>query len=295
MPGTVQELLPSSPSAPRSERGELPPLRARGVGEMLDVALDVLRERLATCALLSFCLWVPAQALDMQLGDLGENFEFALLSLPLTLFVQSLTIALVTRVVYGQLQGRPISALGASTAVLKRAPALLVNTLLQPLAIFCAMMCLILPGLYLSFLWSCAAAALVLEDLGPFRALARSARLVRGSFWRWGNMVSVLLFLNLPFTSVGAALKDANVRSWLLPHSGLPEPAFDAALILVVSLFLGLATAINGVVFTVFYLDNRVRREGLDIAMRLERLSDRAGGRDAGDPGSLLPRERASR
>ena len=43
--------------------------------------------------------------------------------------------------------------------------------------------------------------------------------------------------------------------------------------LLISALFVGITAAITGVIATGFYLDNRVRREGHDLALRLERLT----------------------
>ena len=46
---------------------------------------------------------------------------------------------------------------------------------------------LVVGGVWLWGVWAVAAPALLLEGVGPVRALRRSAQLVRGRFWRtWG-------------------------------------------------------------------------------------------------------------
>ncbi len=47
---------------------------------------------------------------------------------------------------------------------------------------------------------------------------------------------------------------------------------FDLIGVLSTSVCLGVVTAFTSIVITVFYLDTCIRREGLDLHMRLERL-----------------------
>ena len=53
---------------------------------------------------------------------------------------------------------------------------------------------------------------------------------------------------------------------------GIPDPVFPGFIVVLSSLFAGVLTAINAVAITAYYLDTRIRREGLDLEMRLERL-----------------------
>ena len=51
----------------------------------------------------------------------------------------------------------------------------------------------------------------------------------------------------------------------------MPAFAFDWTMVAVTSLFYGVAAAIRGVVVTVWYFDCRARRDGADLAARIER------------------------
>jgi len=308
---TTQTLVPAGSAearrfAPASEPSELPPLHARGVGEVLDCALDVTRARFGTCVLLSALIWIPLTLLQ-RAGlhyqvPVGANMLVILLAFP----VQSLTAALVTIVVYGQLQGSRVGAAEALWAGLRRAPALLANMLISLLlqimvGFVCAIPAFVVIGalarvnqalsvvlglplflrlLFVNFLVAVAPAALVLEDLGPLEALVRGVKLVRGGFWRWLGLVAVSSILMLPFNAIAEAMSSVEVRDWLSPHVDLSSPGYAALDVLVSSLSRAIATAFSGVLLTVFYLDLRVRREGFDLTMRLERArASAAGGR----------------
>ena len=122
-------------------------------------------------------------------------------------------------------------------------------------------------GLYLGF-WAVAAPALLLENRGVFAALARSYRLVRGSFWRVlgiGILTAVVAsFLreafSVPFSVIGS-----------LVTSGQDPHAFTPGLIRLLITDIGVVAA-GAVVYpftagvsALLYLDLRMRREGLDV------------------------------
>jgi hypothetical protein len=110
----------------------------------------------------------------------------------------------------------------------------------------------------------------VLERTGPVRALGRSWRLVRRSFWRvFGVAVAAVLIagiasaiLALPFT-IPAGLMTA--------HAGDPlQPPILAVVIGTVGTIASrtLTGALLAGVYVLLYVDLRMRKEGLDIAVR---------------------------
>jgi hypothetical protein len=114
--------------------------------------------------------------------------------------------------------------------------------------------------------------AVVLERQGPARALARSWRLVRRSFWRnFGILLLAAIVvafagfvLRLPFTIVEALAGGSAVF-------GLPATQTLAAVIIsaVGSIVAGAVTQpISAGVTVLLYLDMRMRKEGLDLALQ---------------------------
>jgi hypothetical protein len=265
-------------AAPRSGAGTPFPLEPRGVGAILDTALEVLSARFGTCVGVAACLWVPA----LSLGRIGLRARGALEALSMVtglaaqFVVQGLAVGLVTIVVYGHLQGRRVSGPESARIALLSTPALLATALISSLGTVGGACCCIVPGIVLSWLWMVAPAAVVLERVGPIQALARSAALAKGGFLRWAGTMLTQVALTLPVTIIGASLADPNVRAWIEPRLGLGPLAFDVLDVALSSFLMGIATALSAVVLTVFYIDCRVRKEGFDLVMRLERLRDRA-------------------
>jgi hypothetical protein len=141
-------------------------------------------------------------------------------------------------------------------------------------------LCLV-PGVWAAWLFSVASAALVLERLGPLAALRRSARLVRGSFPRWIGLMGLTFALMSPINVLSGLLTLPELEPWRERLSWLQGMRYDVAYVVLAALVNGLGTALFGIVLTVLYLDLRVRAEGLDLAMGLERARDRHAARKA--------------
>jgi hypothetical protein len=297
---SIQILGPLSAAAPR-ERAErrgagepaLPELRPRRVGELLDTACDALRARAGACLALAVPPWILVHGLERAIltervvafddpSDLGLLMGQGAVASG----VRALTTALVTLVVYGYLQGRRPSASEAFAASLRRAPALLALTFLTGMGMFtasaCGVVCLMLPAVLLGWLWAVAPAALVLEGVGPLAALRRSAALARRGFARWLGITTVSTLASLPLLGVIQVLQIPEAREELRASLGCPEPWFTGLELLLSSALSGAMAALSAVMLTVYYIDQRVRVEGFDLDMRLERLRRRPPRRAGG-------------
>ncbi|MGC5167064.1 hypothetical protein [Luteimicrobium sp. DT211] len=118
-----------------------------------------------------------------------------------------------------------------------------------------------------------AAPAYVLERVGPRKAIARAWALVRGSFWRVFGIVVLTLVITyvmstvvqVPFTILSSVLGFGTMSS--------DTPTGGALLAYLVATGIGalvagtLATAFLGSVVALLYIDQRMRREGLDVAL----------------------------
>jgi hypothetical protein len=122
-------------------------------------------------------------------------------------------------------------------------------------------------------MFSMSAAAVVLERQGPAHALGRSWRLVRKSFWR---VFGILLLagiivlvassvLRLPFTVISAAFSSGSA-----PLTQAIQPSVASLVIGAVgSIIAGAITQpISAGVTVLLYVDLRMRREGLDLALQ---------------------------
>jgi hypothetical protein len=260
-------------------------MHARSVGQLLDLSVDLFVERFAATVGLAFLMWLPVRAfllvfegspatepIELQTETAWASGELELATVGLlSLAIQTLVLALTTHLIYAEIQGRRMGLRPPLMGALRRAPALLLMSGISTLGIMLGFFCCCVPGLVLGYLWSIAPAALVLEDLGPIASLKRSVQLVRQNFGRWSGLMGVVLLLKLPYDMSVFALDLPWFREWA-DGAGLPAWLPMLGNVLLTSLLLAISGALSAIALTVFYLDCRVRREGFDLAMRLERL-----------------------
>ncbi|MFE6504866.1 hypothetical protein [Kitasatospora sp. NPDC057738] len=148
-----------------------------------------------------------------------------------------------------------------------------------------------------AWLWirfSLAAPALMLEKQGVLTALSRSRRLVRGAWWRVLGITVlgyVLAFVVAMVVVVPAQLIGLLLGFEKLSRQGLPDAADQGVAML---LLLAVAGIIAGTFTTPFiaavgvlvYIDQRIRREALDIELaRAAGLPEHGGTGWGGGPG----------
>ena len=233
----------------------------------------------------------------------------AVLSIVLAFIVDTVLTGLLTVVIGRSVLGHKVTAGEAWRVARPRLPALIGATLLIPLvligvwAVYLVLLGILAaahaPGgliggvavlggiaavvltVWFAIMFRMAAPAVVLEREGPARSLARSWRLVRGSFWRVfgisllaGLIVLVTAgVLQIPFTLLAAMTGGG---SSLLPGTGTASGILISAVGGVVAG--AVARPISAGVAVLLYVDLRMRREGLDLV-----LQTAAGGGPAGD------------
>jgi hypothetical protein len=141
-------------------------------------------------------------------------------------------------------------------------------------AVLVLLLAVIPAAFYLGNCWSLATPALLFEDAGPVQALKRSYALVRGSWWRVLGvlMVGVLLVSILSgilqgiLTLVPAALADGN------------DVVLALTAVIAGTVAVTLTTPFTAAIFSLVYFDQRVRREGFDLALLAEGLGEQAPG-----------------
>lgn len=133
-------------------------------------------------------------------------------------------------------------------------------------------------ALYLYIGWQLAPHAVVLEGRRAGGALGRSLALVRGGWWRFAGVQLVLLALQVFALAVPGGLA-LLVSSFTLSQD-LLGGAVGAVLLAVVASLVGVVMQpIALVTATLYYADQRLRREGFDIDLLLQRgAAERAAG-----------------
>ena len=253
-------------------------LAPRGVGQILDTACDVLGARFGPCFGIALLLWFPVLFGQGMLLRAGEAEVFVAWQLVAGFLVRMFAVVFICSIVGGHLQGNTVPALDAFAVGLRRFPGMAVLGAMIGFLTFMGVCLCILPSLVVKWLFAVVPAVYVLEGVGLGEAISRGVRLVStgAALLRWMGWSVVTWFMVLPLQVLSEGLVAMPVRTELehrLPVSGM---AFEVVLALLGAPFLALATAFAAVVTTVFYVDLRVRREGLDLRLRLEAMKSRA-------------------
>ncbi|MFI6108531.1 glycerophosphoryl diester phosphodiesterase membrane domain-containing protein [Streptomyces sp. NPDC051310] len=232
-----------------------------------------------------------AQSVDAAQASLIGLFPTMILSLIGTL----VTTALLTVVISRSVLGRPVTLSEAWAEARPRLPQLLGLTLLLPLMSAGIIAVGLVPGLltgsaplaalggfaaFVVMIWlvirfSLASPALMLERQGIAPALRRSAKLVRGAWWRvFGILLLTVLLLFLvsmiiaiPFSMIGLAVDGEGIGG-LLTGS---QPEFGWAFLIITGIGAVISSAItypiSSGVTVLLYVDQRIRREALDLEL----------------------------
>jgi hypothetical protein len=210
----------------------------------------------------------PASVFDSSVFDLGSTDTGGqLLVVYGALFAQSLLLAVaglvVAKVVVADICARPITV-GQALGALRRLPAVFVAWLVTKLAIVVGGCFFV--GFVPVIVWTLALSPVIaVEGLGPFGGLQRSIALTSR---RWFACLGVVLLTALVSTVIGLAL------SALPLLVGLVTPLESSAWILAaVADLLSTVIVVPIVAATaaLAYFDLRVRTEGLDLQLELDR------------------------
>ncbi|MEV7599354.1 hypothetical protein AB0O91_18435 [Kitasatospora sp. NPDC089797] len=294
--------------AARSPRPGVIPLRPLSVGELLDGAVTTVRRHWRTALTLSLGIAVLDQAGSFvaQLlvkGRTGAATQFLTLlaSMPLTLLLDALAVALLTVVVSRAVLGRPVTAGDAWRDARPRLLQLLGLTVLTTLMtagvvllgftpllgysaggadtpatvslLFLVGLLTVPVALWLLIRYSLAAPALMLEKQGVVTALSRSRRLARGSWWRILGIVLLSRVLAgivgatllIPFRFIGLVLGFGSMdRLGDTDHQSIGMMVMTAIAGIIAS---ALTTPFLAAVGVLVYIDQRIRREALDIEL----------------------------
>jgi hypothetical protein len=251
------------------------------ISEILDGAIKLFRANIRTMALIVATFALPLDFLlafferDLNGGNgilqtlrnpsapssqssPSSSFAIAALSYVVFWVVLPLVCAAASRVVMASYFGGEMKGKDALAATFKHAPALLVATLIVHVAEVLGLVALGVGPLFLMPLFMMTAAAISLEDLGPFAGIRRSVTLAKRRYWPTLGIALVsgglALFLNwvVGLVPETVALFVGLRWGWLiLGATSVLQALVSVSLITIVT--------------TLVYLDARIRQEGFDI------------------------------
>ncbi|MEU6682752.1 glycerophosphoryl diester phosphodiesterase membrane domain-containing protein [Streptomyces sp. NPDC046832] len=130
-------------------------------------------------------------------------------------------------------------------------------------------------ALWLAIRFSLASPALMLEKQGIKKAMSRSAKLVQGTWWRiFGIQLLATLIANvvasiivIPFTLLAAALSGDGLTGWL--NTGVGSLGWTFLIVSGIGSVIGsmITFPITAGVTVLLYIDQRIRREALDLEL----------------------------
>lgn len=290
-----------------------PALRPRRVGEILDAAIKLYLGNARVLMGAAASVVVPLQILSGVLllstysdgRDIAAGFSTigrtitpaeAHARLGASAIVQvagligtTLTLAACVKAISDAYLDQPPSIGTSLRFGLRRLPALIALEIVYFLGLILGFILLIIPGIWLYGAWSVRVPALLIERRGPFRALGRSRRLVKGRWWPTVGVlaVSAVMVMVLSGVIVGALTAVALTSS----HPSVLFAVVINSLAAIVSALL--LQPFSAAVTTVLYYDLRVRHEGYDLQLMAEQLglpeSALPGGEEEGFTGALGP------
>ncbi|MET7619911.1 glycerophosphoryl diester phosphodiesterase membrane domain-containing protein [Streptomyces sp. NPDC005408] len=240
----------------------------------------------------------PSEALRQSVDSLQASLLAMGPALVITLIATLFTTALLTIVISRSVLGRPVTLSEAWQEARPRLPQLLGLTLLLPLMGAAIMTVAILPGLLLgggggialavlgglaafaAIIWlmirfALASPALMLERQGVVASLRRSAKLVQGAWWRTFGIVLLTLLLTLlvsmiiaiPFSVIAFAVDGTGFSDLFAGNN----PDFGWPFLIITGIGSVIASSItypiSAGVTVLLYVDQRIRREALDLEL----------------------------
>jgi len=242
-------------------------LRPLSFGEVLDGALVLLRRHFGlVLGIAIVCEGIPT-AMDVYIdltGGASQNPGLSLLDRLLTLVGSVLVTGATVRVVSEAYLGQSPLFGDAMRFAGSRFGAILGANIMSGILTVLALLALVIPGIVVACGYSVAAEAAALESGSSSDALRRSWELTKGFRWKALGLgvVSICLIL--------VVFLGAGVLGGIL---GGMMGGLDVVLAVIGACVSLLIYPVISCVFTVFYYDLRVRKEGFDLEMLSQALA----------------------
>ncbi|MFI5612363.1 hypothetical protein [Amycolatopsis sp. NPDC051903] len=218
----------------------------------------------------------PAATQQEQLDALYSLLGSTALSLIPTLIIillgQTFLTGFLTVVMGKAVLGRPVDFRSAWSEAAPRLLPLLAVTVLYGLATAVAAIFCLLPAVIPYVFWSLAGPALVLERGTIRQAFGRSRTLVSGAFWRVLGILllaAVIGWLISAIIGIPFELGSGAFSGLFDPQAQVPQQTTGGLVLQSVGTVIArtIVTPFTALVTVVLYIDQRMRREGMDIEL----------------------------
>ncbi|KIZ18658.1 DUF7544 domain-containing protein [Streptomyces natalensis] len=279
-------------------------------------------------------LWLPGRrpapdtgsgpALRQALRDTGQALAGSAVTSLIGLLATLIATGLLTMVTSRAVLGRPVTTADAWQDARGQLPRLLGLLLLFPLMLFAIVAVGLTPGIiltssgslapglllivlgglagfvvsiWLAVRYSLASPALMLEKQGVIASMRRSAKLVRGSWWRVLG-IQLLAFLivaliesiiQIPATLIAFIVDGESLMDWANGTSDTTGWTFLIVIGIGAVISSALTFPISAGVTALLYMDQRIRREALDLELARAAGLSGYGNAPTGPAGSDTP------
>lgn len=283
-------------------------LRPLGIGEVLDAAFRLYRRRFGSLVSAIAVVVIPTAVVRLfvtistpttttniqQFGNTtfrttttsgGARLAIFLIGL----LVSALTIALAQgaamRILTDHYLGTTTTWIESLQYAGRRLGSLLWVVVLGGLFWILGSMACVIPGIYLYVAFAVAIPVRLVEDVRGTKALSRSRDLIGTRWWATFWTLLVILLISTTLTGIGGLLVGGS--SFLIANTTSSTATQITQAILTGAIEI-LITPISAAVAVIIYFDLRVRKEGFDVALLIQRLGAPVTPAST-DPETLLP------
>jgi MFS family permease len=227
------------------------------VGGVLNRTLSVLSRNFLTFFIVTAIAGLPTIVLSQSMALSGTNRSaaalFGLLVLGgfLAIVLYTLSQAIVLYGAFQDMRGRSVSLAESLQVGLRRFFPIIGVAISVSFAVMVGLMLFLVPGLIWLSMWFVATPVCVVEKLGPFQSMGRSADLTKGHRWKIFGLMLLLFLISAVASSMIGAISAV---------VGGPILELIASVI-----WNGIWGAFYAVAAVVTYHDLRVAKEGVDI------------------------------
>ncbi|MEV7555989.1 hypothetical protein AB0N89_40770 [Amycolatopsis sp. NPDC089917] len=210
------------------------------------------------------------ELMNQMLGVLGGSLATSFITLVATLLGTTILTGFLTVLMGKAVLGKPVTFKEALKEATPRLLPLLGLTVLYTLAILVGAIFCLLPAIIPYTFWALASPAFILERGTVMEAFRRSVKLVSGMFWRvfgillLAYVISSFLasIITLPFSFSAFLSIFGNLDQMYVPSTG--DLILQSVGTVIAQTIVGPFTAL---VTVILYIDQRMRREGMDIEL----------------------------
>jgi hypothetical protein len=197
-------------------------------------------------------LHAPSVVTQVSSGwDTARGVVLGFLAFFVGIVLYTLSQAVILYGAFQDMRGRPVSLTESLAVGLRRFFPIVGLAISMTFCLMLGIILLIVPGLMLMVMWFVATPACVVERLGPFRSMRRSADLTRGHRWKvFGLMLVVFIVSGVVSPTLEAAMRAVGGSTMVLIGT---------------LIWNGIWGAFYAITAVVAYHDLRVAKEGIDI------------------------------